>query len=151
MTVELIRTDAANPDFIVLVKQLDADLAPRDGEDHAFYSQFNKIDAIKHVILAYENGRPCACGAIKDFAPDTMEIKRMYTIPESRGIGLATKILTELEIWAAELGCKKCILETGIRQPEAIALYQKNGYVRIPNYGQYIGVENSLCFEKVIR
>jgi putative acetyltransferase len=54
----------------------------------------------------------------------------------------------ELEAWAAELSYEKCVLETGKKQVEAIGLYQKNGYQKIPNYGQYIGVENSLCFEK---
>jgi putative acetyltransferase len=60
-------------------------------------------------------------------------------------------VLSELESWAAELGYPKCVLETGKRQPEAIALYEKQGYQRIPNYGQYIGVENSVCFEKVLK
>jgi putative acetyltransferase len=60
-------------------------------------------------------------------------------------------VLAELEAWAAELGYPKCVLETGKRQPEAIALYEKQGYQRISNYGQYIGVENSVCFEKVLK
>ena len=72
----------------------------------------------------------------------------MYTLPESRGKGIATRILTELEIWASELSFKKCVLETGKRQPEAIVLYKKNSYKQIKNYGQYVGIENSLCFEK---
>ncbi len=71
-------------------------------------------------------------------------------MPGSRGKGIASKILAELEIWATELFYEKCILETGKKQPEAIALYKKNGYNIIPNYGQYAGVENSLCFEKEI-
>jgi putative acetyltransferase len=148
--IDLIRTDSDNPDFITLVKLLDADLAGRDGEDHSFYAQFNKIDKIRHVVLAYENGKPLGCGAIKAFAPDTMEVKRMYTLPESRSKGVATKILSALENWAAELSYTRCVLETGKRQPEAIELYKKNGYKVIPNYGQYAGVENSVCFEKKI-
>ena len=72
----------------------------------------------------------------------------MYTLPAHRGHGLATRILTELEKWAAELGYKKCVLETGLRQPDAIALYTKSGYHRIPNYGQYLNIENSVCFAK---
>ena len=148
---EAIRTDSTNPDFIQLVKQLDTDLAKRDGSDHSFYSQFNKIDAIKHAVVLLENNKPVACGAIKEFNKEVMEIKRMYTIPESRGRGMASKVLQELEIWADELEYKKCVLETGKRQPEAIALYKKNGYDIIPNYGQYIGVDNSVCFEKLLR
>lgn len=148
--IKLVRTDSANPDFIRLVKQLDADLAERDGEDHPFYAQYNKIDMIKYAVIAYDNGEPSACGAIKEYDPGTIEVKRMFTLPENRGRGLATRVLAELEKWAAELSYKKCILETGKKQPEAIAVYKKNGYKIIPNYGQYAEVENSVCFEKDI-
>jgi len=146
--IRITRTDSSNRDFIELVKHLDADLAERDGEDHSFYAQFNKIDKIKHVVVAYDDGKPVSCGAIKEYAHDTMEVKRMYTLHESRGKGIASKVLTELETWAAELSYQKCILETGKKQPEAIRLYTKNGYKIIPNYGQYVEVENSVCFEK---
>ncbi len=148
--IKLKRTDSAHQDFIALVRALDADLARRDGSDHSFYAQFNKIDKIKYVVVAYEDGKPVGCGAIKEFAPGIMEVKRMYTLPESRGKGIATKVLDELEKWAAALGYEKCVLETGKRQPEAIGLYQKSGYRVIPNYGQYAGVENSVCFEKEV-
>ena len=144
------RTDSSNTDFQNLVKFLDADLAVRDGEDHAFYHQFNKIDMLKNCIVVHQDDTAVACGAFKPFSEDTVEIKRMYTNPGKRKMGLASVVLMELEVWAKESGYTKCILETGIRQPEAIALYEKNGYKRIPNYGQYIGVENSVCFEKII-
>jgi len=147
----VIKTNSDNSDFIELVKLLDAELAERDGADHPFYAQFNKIDKIKYVVVAYENDKPVSCGAIKEYTPDTMEVKRMYTLPESRGKGIATKVLMELEKWAKELGYVKCILETGKKQPEAIALYKKNGYKLIPNYGQYAEVENSVCFDKEMK
>ncbi|MDB5223589.1 MAG: family N-acetyltransferase [Chitinophagaceae bacterium] len=149
--IKLIRTDSTNEDFIELVKYLDTDLAERDGNEHSFYAQFNKVDKIKYVVVAYENDEPMGCGAIKEYATHTMEIKRMYTSPQSRGKGIATKVLTELEIWATELSFKKCVLETGKRQPEAIGLYKKNGYKLIPNYGQYAEMENSVCFEKEMK
>ena len=149
--IKIIRTDSDNQDFVELVKCLDSDLAERDGSDHSFYAQFNKIDKIKYVVVAYENGKPIGCGAIKEYTPNTVEIKRMYTSPGSRGKGIATKVLSELEIWATELSCEKCILETGKRQPEAIGLYKKNGYKIIPNYGQYANMENSMCFEKEMK
>lgn len=149
--LETIRTDSTNPGFVQLVKQLDADLATRDGSDHSFYSQFNKIDTIRYVVVLQENNKPVACGAIKEFNKEVVEVKRMYTIPECRGRGIASKVLQSLETWAAELHYKKCVLETGKRQPEAIALYKKSGYVIIPNYGQYIGIDNSVCFEKVLK
>lgn len=149
--VQVVRTNSDDPDFIELVKLLDADLAERDGEDHSFYTQFNKVDKIKYVVVVYENDKAIACGTIKEYSPATMEIKRMYTLPERRGKGIASIVLNELERWAAELSCTSCILETGKRQPEAITLYQKNGYKPIPNYGQYAGIENSICFEKEIK
>ncbi|TMI86378.1 MAG: GNAT family N-acetyltransferase [Bacteroidetes bacterium] len=148
--LELIRTNSDNADFIELVKRLDADLAQRDGNEHSFYAQFNKIDKIKYVVAAFDDGKAMGCGTIKPFSSGTMEIKRMYTLPEQRGKGIASRILNELETWAAELGCNKCILETGKRQHEAIMLYEKRGYKPIPNYGQYTGIENSLCFAKQI-
>jgi putative acetyltransferase len=149
--IQIIRTDSDNLDFIELVRCLDADLAERDGSEHSFYAQFNKIDKIKYVVVAYDDGKPVGCGAIKEYVPKAMEVKRMYTMPEGRGRGAASKVLAELELWAAELSYEKCILETGKRQPEAIALYKKNGYKLIPNYGQYAEVENSVCFEKEIK
>ena len=146
--IKLIRTDSDNYDFIELVRQLDADLAIRDGNDHAFYAQFNKTDKIKYALVAFENDIPAGCGAVRQYSPGSMEVKRMYVLPGSRGRGIASRILKELEKWAAELSFEKCILETGKNQPEAIRLYQKNGYLLIPNYGQYAGIENSFCFEK---
>ena len=149
--IKLERTDSTNQDFIELVRALDSDLAERDGGEHSFYAQFNTIDMIKNVVVAYEDGKAVSCGAIKECTPGVMEVKRMYTLPEYRGKGIAGKVLRELEGWAAELGCDKCVLETGKRQPEAIALYEKSGYRVIENYGQYVGVENSVCFEKELK
>jgi len=149
--IRLLRTNSENSDFTELVKQLDSDLAIRNGEYHSFYSQFNKLDKIKHVVIAYENDEPAGCGAIKEFGPDTMEIKRMYVRPEMRKKGIAFRILNELETWAGELSYTKCILETSLKQQEAIGLYKKNGYLLIQNFGQYTGVENSICFEKELK
>lgn len=149
--IRLIRTDSGNTDFIRLVKYLDADLAERDGEEHLFYSQFNKVDLIRHVVIAYHNNIAISCGAIKKYDPKTMEIKRMFTSPENRGKGTAGLILLELENWASEMNFEKCILETGKRQSEAIRLYKKSGYDIIPNYGQYAGIENSVCFKKDLK
>ncbi|WP_316786961.1 GNAT family N-acetyltransferase [Pedobacter frigiditerrae] len=148
--ITTIRTDSEHLDFIELVKHLDAYLAEIDGSEHAFYTQFNKIDKIKHVVVAYENDIPLGCGAIKELSPIAMEVKRMYTSPNGRKKGIATTILKELESWTGELGYENCLLETGIRQAEAVSLYKKCGYRRIPNYGQYIGIENSVCFKKEV-
>jgi putative acetyltransferase len=146
--IEVSRTDSNDPDFISLVKLLDAELAERDGSEHSFYAQFNKINLIKHAVVLYEDDKAVACGAMKEYESSCMEIKRMFTIPGKRGKGFAGRILQELETWAAELQYNRSILETGKKQPEAIALYKKSNYNIIPNYGQYSGVENSVCFQK---
>lgn len=151
MMISIVRTSSESADFVGLVRHLDMELAERDGKDHSFYAQFNKIDMIKHVVVAYEDDQPVACGAIKEYEPGTMEVKRMFTLPASRGKGIAARVLSELENWAAELNYTKCVLETGKKQPEAIRLYEKSGYKLIPNYGQYAGVENSVCFEKILK
>ena len=147
---DLIRTDSSDTDFQELVKLLDAELRIRDGEDNAFYAQFNKIDALKHALVAYVNNKPVGCGAFKPFSDSSVEIKRMFVDPDYREQGIAQQVLTELEKWAAELGNKNCVLETGQKQPEAIKLYLKSGYVRISNYGQYANVENSVCMQKLL-
>lgn len=147
--IKLLRADSTNLQFQSLVKSLDADLRIRDGEEHVFFAQFNKIDLIKHVIVAFIDDVPVGCGAIKIYQDNIMEVKRMFVVPEMRGKGIATSILQELENWAKELNVTQLILETGKKQPEAIALYQKNNYLVIDNFGQYVGVNSSVCFEKV--
>lgn len=148
MTIK--RTDSSNKDFQNLIQLLDADLAIRNGEDHSFYDQFNKIDAIKNCIVIHVDEIPAACGAFKKFNKETVEIKRMYTNPDFRKRGLATAIVKELEIWAKELNYTKAVLESSLEQNEALSVYEKSGYTRIPNYGQYIGMDKSVCYEKVL-
>jgi len=145
-----IRTDSDNPDFQSLVVLLDADLRERDGDEHAFYAQFNKIATIRNAIICYVDDKAIGCGAFKEYDQSKVEIKRMFVLPEYRGHGIAMKILNELELWAAELNYHEYVLETGKKQPEAIRLYQKAGYAIIPNYGQYAGIENSVCMMKTI-
>lgn len=146
--VQLKRTDSANADFQELVRLLDQDLGERDGDEHAYYAQFNKIDQLQHVVVAYLNDGTVGCGAFKPYGDNFVEIKRMYVRPALRGQRIAQQILTELEAWADEFKVSGFVLETGKRQPEAIRLYQRCGYKIIPNYGQYAGVENSVCMQK---
>lgn len=148
--IELVRTTSDNEDFEKLVVMLDAYLSVLDGEDHAFYAQFNKSSLLKNALICYENGVPVGIGAYKEFEPNIAEIKRMYTLPEHRGKGIAKAILTELELWAKEENYKVSILETGFLQHDAIGLYQKLGYEITENFGQYIGVDNSICMKKII-
>jgi GNAT superfamily N-acetyltransferase len=148
--IQIVKTDSNNSDFQSLVALLDADLAIRDGAEHAFYAQFNKTDTIKYVILVYQNNIAIACGAIRELTLGEMEIKRMFVLPDFRRQGFAQMVVKNLESWAQELGYENCILETGKNQPEAIQLYQKIGFQIIPNYGQYINVENSVCMQKKV-
>lgn len=147
---KLVRTDSDHPDFRQLVTRLDAYLALMDGDEHAFYHQYNHIDKLKQVVVAYSDGKPAGCGAIKPFSDSEMEIKRMYVSPEFRKQGIAKSILTELEDWAKQLGFTACVLETGKRQTEAVSLYPKCGYQITANYGPYIGMENSVCMKKAL-
>lgn len=146
----MIRTNSEHPHFIALVKQLDDLLSVVDGDKHDYYHQFNSIEGIPYVIVYYYNGKPVACGAIKPYNDSTIEIKRMYTHPDSRGKGLGKTILRELEQWAKELGYKKLILETGISFAAANNLYKNYGFTQIPNYDQYKDIKDSICFQKVI-
>ncbi|EJL65507.1 GNAT family N-acetyltransferase [Flavobacterium sp. CF136] len=146
----LKRTNSDDIDFINLVVLLDQDLKIRDGEDHIFYNQFNKIDKIKHVIVFYENDVAVGCGAFREKKSDTVEVKRMFVNPDYRKRGIAAAVLKELENWAAELNYTYTILETGKKQPEAISLYQKSGYTIIQNYPPYEEMDNSVCMKKTL-
>lgn len=146
--LKITRTNADNDDFRSLVCLLDKELAERNGNTQSFYDPFNKPDHINNVLIAYVDNMPVGCGAIKEYLPDTLEIKRMFVKPEFRGRNIAGTIVKELENWTLELNYSKLILETGKKQIEAIVLYEKAGYTVIENYGQYIGVENSICMKK---
>ena len=144
------RTDSTNKDFIALVTLLDQDLKHRDGDEHSFYAQYNKIETIRNVIICYVEEKPIGCGAFKVYSPGKAEIKRMFVLPAYRGQGVGLNILQQLELWASELKYSKCVLETGKKQPEAITLYKKAGFSIIKNYGQYENVENSVCMQRSI-
>jgi len=149
--IQLIKTNSEHPDFINLVKQLDAYLKVTDGNEHDFYNQYNNIDVLNHTVIAYLDDQAIGCGAFKKHDFVSAEIKRMYTKPEYRGQKIAQKILQELEKWANQLGYNNCILETGKRQVEAVKFYKTNNYKVMPNYGQYKNTANSVCFKKELK
>ena len=146
--IEIKRTSSSEIDFQHLVSELDWELSTRNGETNEFFAQYNKIDQIKNVIIATIDNKPVGCGAMKAYDSDTMEIKRMFVPIEMRGKGIAVHILKNLEKWAKEMNYSKCILETGNKMLEAIRLYEKSNYKVVPNYGQYNGIEDSICFKK---
>lgn len=149
--ITIKRTTSDNNDFNSLVAPLDKYLAFLDGDDHAFYAQYNKSSLLKNALVCYDGDIPVGIGAYKEFEPNVAEIKRMYTLPEYRGKGIAKAILAELEAWAKEEGYTTAILETGHMQKDAIGLYHKLGYQDIPNFGQYVGVDNSVCMKKELK
>lgn len=146
--MKLVRTDSKHTGFANLVSHLNKYLKTVDGNDHDFYMQYNSIDTLNHVVVAFIKDMPVACGAFKSYSDKSVEIKRMFTSPEYRGQQLASHVLSELETWAFELGYTSCVLETGKRQLEAVKFYKKNNYHIVENFGPYIGVDNSICFEK---
>lgn len=148
--IALVRTHSEDPDFLALVVLLDDELQIRDGVEHSFYAQFNKPVGLSGVVVAYLDEAPVGCGAFKTYSDKTAEIKRMFVKPEARGKRIAAAVLVELESWAREMSFSACILETGFKQPEAIALYKRSDYELIPNYGQYAGVDTSVCMKKTI-
>jgi GNAT superfamily N-acetyltransferase/uncharacterized RDD family membrane protein YckC len=145
----LKRTTSEDSDFKHLTRLFDDYLVEIDGDEKDFFAQYNQI-YIKNVIVCYENGIAKGCGAFKGHEPNVAEIKRMFVLPEARGKGTASAILNELENWAKEEGFTSCILETSFRLKNAITLYKKFGFEITPNYGQYIGVESSVCMKKNI-
>jgi len=148
---EFILTTSDHPDFRKMVDALDKDLYLRNGDTQKQYEQYNQIDKIKHAIVIYFEGRPVGCGCFKKFDDGAVEIKRMFVFPEMRGRQLAAKMLQELEKWAVEEGYTTSVLETGRRQVEAHRLYERAGYSRTENYGQYVGMEDSICYRKELK
>jgi GNAT superfamily N-acetyltransferase len=152
-----------SPTAQALVAALMADLderyaadGPGDGDNPELVGRFRvlaeQVTPPQGVFLvARRAGEPVGCGAVRaviDGPPDVAEIKRMFTVPAARGHGISRLLLRRLEAEAADLGYRRLHLETGLRQPEAIRLYESAGYQPIPTYGQYAGDELSLCFGK---
>jgi GNAT superfamily N-acetyltransferase len=142
------RTQSTDPHFLDLIKQLDAYLTITNGNEQAKFAQYNTVEKVKWVIIAYHNKLPIGCGGFK-LNEGKAEIKRMYVNRNYRGLKIGEQILVNLEQWAQEENLSIAILETGINQKEAQNLYKKLGYQIIPNYGVYVNFTDSLCMEKV--
>jgi putative acetyltransferase len=150
-SIELRRTTSRDPVFAALLRELDAELAERDGDDHGLYAPHN-ILTTDTAVVAYRDGAPAGSGCFKPFAEDgTVELKRMFVAPAHRGAGIGAAVLRELEAWAAELGHTAIVLETGPRNTEAVRLYETRGYTRIANYGPYADIPSSICMRKPLR
>ena len=148
--LKVIRTTSEDFEFKSLVNFLDKELNVRYGMEQSKMDVHNSIESVEKVVLGYDENGPIACGCIKAIDPITIELKRMFVKSEHRGNGIAGLVLLELENWAKESLFEKCILETGIKQPEAIHFYTKMGYLIIGNFGPYINNPNSICMGKEI-
>lgn len=145
--MKLLRTNSDHPDFKYLTKLFDDYLVDIDGEQKDFFAHYNN-KYLENALVVYENDQAVGCGGFKEYDQNTVEIKRMFVHPEHRKKGIANLILNTIEDWAKEKGYQNFILETSPKLTSAISLYEKKGYKLIPNYGQYIGVENSICMKK---
>jgi putative acetyltransferase len=148
--LKVTRTNSYEANFISLVEELDSDLFRRYPEIQHNYVKLNKVDFLETVVLAYFENKAIGCGCFKVFDKESVEIKRMYVKSEFRGRGISKVVIAELISWAIELGYKKAILETGSNQPEAIGLYEKFGFIRTENFGNYKHLKNSICFAKIL-
>ena len=120
----------------------EADIGPsRDG------AMFVPPDGV-FLVIRDDNGRAVGCGGVARFDETRGELKRMYVVPDARGLGIGRRLLSELEAQARELGYIGIVLETGDLQPEALGLYRSSGYAQIPCYPPYDSRSLSLCFEK---
>ena len=138
-----------------LIAELDAYLSPLyPQESQHGYSIEKLVQQQVEFFVLYHDGEPAACGGVQFFTGDGEpdgaygELKRMYVRDQFRGRGFGKQLLAHLERLAADKGVTTMRLETGTRQPEAIGLYKRAGYYRIPPFGDYWDDPVSLCYEK---
>ena len=155
--VELRAVGYGHPDAVALVARVQQEYVDRYGgpdESPVEPAMFEPPEGL--FLVAYVEGAAVATGAWRRTPVQALggtlgaEIKRMYVVPELRGTGLARRVLAELEDTAAAAGYDLLVLETGLKQPEAIGLYTSAGYVPVPGFGHYCGSELSRCFGKRI-
>lgn len=144
------RTDGKNKDFIENCKLLDMDLDKRVGKKikRDKYRKYNQLDEIQEAIVVYENNKVIGGGAIRKYDAENIELKRVFVHTEYQGQGIGTKLVSLLIEWAIELGYQRIILETGELLAESCSVYKKLGFKKIPNYGPYVNMQESLCMAK---
>lgn len=149
ITIRLVKSN--DRQLHELIKRLDEDLLERYPSDRIYLVDFTNSKVTKMTFaIAYINGTPVACGGLRPMDNGDMELKRFYVDSSYRKQGIATQLLSYLEEKARKMGYKGIKLETGARQPEAIALYTKHGYVAIARFGEYTDDENCLCYGKIL-
>ncbi|MGQ0804689.1 MAG: GNAT family N-acetyltransferase [Actinomycetota bacterium] len=148
ITIEPARLD--HPEAEALVGALLDELRERYGEEDPDHPLVHELAAPAGgtFLLARVEGRPVGCGGLRRHDDGVAELKRMYVVPDQRGRGVARVMLAALEAQAARLGYQAVVLETGERQPEALALYEGHGYGRIASFGPYVDAPLSVCLRK---
>jgi len=148
-----IRLEVADPlgdEAAQLLRQMRTEALLRYGDvlDASAPSINQPLVARSAFLIALVEGEPVGCAAVYPICADVAEVRRMYVAPPVRRHGVARRLLAELEARAAIFGFKALRLETGDRQPEAIALYESSGFRRIAPYGSHVCDPLSICFEK---
>jgi GNAT superfamily N-acetyltransferase len=153
--MELVTCAYDDPIAVKLVAEVQQEYVERYGsQDDTPTDPADFAPPLGHFVIGRLDGEPVACGGwrVRDGAPGFLdgdaELKRMYVVKWARGRGFARRLLAELERSAVERGRRRMVLETGIHQPEAIALYTSSGYVAIPKFGYYSDYESSRCYGK---
>jgi GNAT superfamily N-acetyltransferase len=143
--------DATYAEAEPLVRALGVELHERYGGGPASFAEPDDfVPPYGAFFVVSQDGRDVACGGIRRLEGSIGEVKRMYVVPEARGQGISRLLLKAIVERAAELGYAELWLETGTAQPEAMALYESAGFVRIPPYGQYKEYDNSRCYRLVL-
>jgi putative acetyltransferase len=148
------RENIPSPVANSLIQSLNAELSklyPEEGANHFRLDPDEVAEGRGAFYVAYCDGRPVGCGAIRLLDADTAEVKRMYVMPGARSRGIARALLDSLESDARRLGARRLVLETGERQAEALALYAHAGFCRIPAFGEYAGSPLSVCMAKALQ
>ncbi len=148
--IEILRTSTDDKRFKNLIGELNNDLLSRYSNADYKYDINISVDSINTAVIAQISHITVGCGCFKEIDYHSVEIKRMYVNPYFRGFGVASLIIDSLTTWAKELFYKKALLETGLKQPEAIKLYKKHGFEQVPNFGPYIGMADSFCMGKAL-
>lgn len=150
--MDFVRTDGKNGDFIENCRLLDMDLDRRVGRQikREKYQKYNQLDEIQEAVVVYDKDKLVGGGAIRRYDGDNVELKRVFVHNAYQGQGIGTRLVSLLIEWAAELGYRRMILETGELLAESCAVYKKLGFAVIPNYGPYVDMPESLCMARDI-
>lgn len=142
--VQIVTAYRADPRLTSLLTAAVDELNARYPEDPTSHD----LDPRARFLVADVAGRAAGCVALVPLEPAVGEVRRMFVAPSFRGRGVATRLLAGLESRARAAGMAKLVLETGIRQPESVALYEKAGFGPVAPYGGHVGNPLSLCFAK---